>query len=350
MQSETNAIINLLRISNRDDFESSNSHKVTKKCNCKQLAGNEGLAPWLTESEMMFIKRCKSGNTNSYECIYTAKEKSKKDNLKAVIKPKDIRGRLTKSNSYDLKDTCLKFYHFEDVCEYMTQYRENITLPVLMQYRTKLSRPTCGQEECELSLKECNCAKKAPVIDNGGWLSVAYVKQIESTLANHCYCDPPGISVRAIIEQVKHRSSPAECNMNKIKKNTRKDYCNRTRSDGKLKRHNVSPPMKCFQRTVVLGKNGASVFQRKNNQQSLRVKTGCDNVEALRVISASKMNIGPRMGSNYPPNDKKDISINRFTPNTTHRRKLTHAAIPRRSTSFQACIVPYAPSNSEISQ
>lgn len=343
MQKEVKAVMQLLRESNGSNGSfinfmptNTNSMSRTQTCTCKQVDGN-GLSPWLMDAEMASIVQCRSMHL-------LESTNSNKDKIRMTSRSKDLRKFITKSNS-GIGDTCLKFYHFDDICDYMTQYRENITLPVLMQYRTKLSR-TCGSTSCqqnELSVKECNCPKKTAVTENG-WLSVAYIKQIESTLINRCYCDSPGVSVEAIIEQVKQR--PNHSDINKLKKSPRKDFYS-ARSEGKLKRQPLSPP-KCPRQTVVLGKKGNSVSQRKN-KHILRLKTGCDDVDALRVISATKMKIGPRMGSNYPPNDR-NINTNRFTPSTSVRRKISHVAMPRSTPSFQACIVPVALSNSEVNQ
>ena len=243
----------LLRESNRDKFTEIipiNINKSSKKCLCKQIDGS-GLSPWLIDSEMISIKQCRSTHSSSLD------GNKDKMGVKSTSRTRDMR-KLTKSNSIKgIVDTGLKFYHFDDICEYMTHYRENITLPVLMQYRTRLSRTVCGVScyQNDVFVKDCNCSKKSAVADYG-WLSVAYVKQIESTLINRCYCDSPGVSVQAIIEQVKQRPTP--CDVNKPKKSPRKEYY--SRSEGKLKRQPVSPP-KCIRQTVVLGKKGSTASQ-----------------------------------------------------------------------------------------
>ena len=182
-------------ISNNSRYNNNNNNAInnlkTNACMCKRFDSN-GFSPWLMDSEIICFLRCKYNHGDSSQ----HKEKNR-----VSSKTRDFRKGLIKTVS---GETCLKFYHFDDVCEYMTQYRENVTLPVLMQHRTKLPR-SCG--ECQESHtmthdQGCNYAIKSPDTADTAWLSVAYVKQIETALINNCYSDSPGVSVEAIIEQV----------------------------------------------------------------------------------------------------------------------------------------------------
>ena len=80
-------------------------------------------------------------------------------------------------------------------------------------------------------------------------------------------------------------------------------------------------------------------------QKSLRMKTG-NNQDALRFFTNSKMSLGPRMGSNYPPKERSGKLTNNHLFNSL-RPKVPQAAIPTKSTSFQACIMPMSVSHDD---
>jgi len=353
---------------NNDNNNNSSNNLKTNSCMCKKFDSN-GFSPWLMDSDIISILQCRSTHA-SLDASAQNKEKNKN-----APKTKDFRKALIRSTS-GINETCLKFYHFDDVCEHMTHYRENITLPVLMQHRTKLTR-SCG--ECQdgdmFAIghdKDCNYTMKSPVAADNAWLSVAYVKQIESTLINRYYSDSPGVSVEAIIEQVRQRPIHTSDGTNRMRKaylrrdtqtHMRRDLCARKmvrESESKMKRPPITPPKSCLrQQTVVLGKKSSASPQRKNPQTEriLRLKTGgCggEDIDALRVISATKMNIGPRMGSNFPtPQQENDSSLvshgNRFQPSSSVRRKMSQMVITQanRSPSFQACVGPAVPNGNK---
>ena len=64
-------------------------------------------------------------------------------------------------------------------------------------------------------------------------------------------------------------------------------------------------------------------------KKSLRLRVG--NSDALKFFTNSKMNLGPRMGSNYPPKER---------PGKYPNNHLFNSLRPKKSTSFQACIMP----------
>lgn len=72
-------------------------------------------------------------------------------------------------------------------------------------------------------------------------------------------------------------------------------------------------------------------------KKSLRLRVG--NSDALKFFTNSKMKLGPRMGSNYPPKERPGKYPNNHLFNSL-RPKVPQAAIPKKSTSFQACIMP----------
>ena len=76
---------------------------------------------------------------------------------------------------------------------------------------------------------------------------------------------------------------------------------------------------------------------------NVRLKTGNESPDLLRIYTSPKTPYGPRMGSNRPPvNDASEMRGGTPTSQVINflRPKVPQAAIPNKSTSFQACIMP----------
>lgn len=145
LNKEGEAIISLIQLSSEKAY-----HKVKKKQWDEEL-----IRPWW--SNMLPITTA-NREPNHLQLFENSHSKNKTQ-FKGV---KDSPRRTSKLNSNELK-----FFNFDDVHEYITHYREVITLPAVMEYRKKLL--SLSTDKLSLCAK---CAKKYTPHD----------------LVKHCHC------------------------------------------------------------------------------------------------------------------------------------------------------------------
>ena len=94
-------------------------------------------------------------------------------------------------------------------------------------------------------------------------------------------------------------------------------------------------------------------FSFPQNRCNVRLKTGNESPDVLRIFTSPKTPYGPRMGSNHPPvNNASELRGGTPTSQVINylRPKVPQAAIPNKSTSFQACIMPMSVSGGAANQ
>ena len=170
-QKEEAAIQNLLAIScqneEKDIFVSSNDNLVNKKKLTKDSANQAyQLGPWGSADT------CNNKVTGNARNTSTTNETKKENNNKST-KPRDnsftkVNMRRSKNGNKinnTLYDEKFRFCHFEDMREFITQYRESVTFLTMLDYRNGLMKtpPVSGGlcKSCESSfdvIRHCQCS------------------------------------------------------------------------------------------------------------------------------------------------------------------------------------------------
>ncbi|XP_066926794.1 uncharacterized protein [Clytia hemisphaerica] len=266
--------------------------------------------------------------------------KTRDSNLTNKRTPRFRGGKLNSSSS--TADEKFQFCHFEESKEHITHYREVVTFSTILDYRNGISNTSipnhsggnCKKCDSDGILKQCQCSGGTPSS------SGVYYVETSDTVKRH--------NILAAMESLSRNSSADETTLYRNRKCSSKDrLCRKTStSTGKLwksaaaKIPNRTPtgPLKSIQSFASCKHKSCT----KTKTRDIRIKTGNESTEALRIYTSPKA-YGPRMGSNRPPpNDASEIRggtppsqlINCLRP------KVPQAAIPNKNTSFQACIMP----------
>jgi len=211
-QKEEEAIQSLLAIScqheEKDSFASDN-HLDKKNVKCvKDVNSDYRLGPW-GSTEINNNKA--TTNTRNTSTTSETKRENKgtkpRDNSFTKVNTRRLKnGNKINNTLYDEK---FRFCHFEDMREFITQYRESVTFLTMLDYRNGLMKtpPVSGGlcKSCESSfdvIRHCQCSSGNSPTSS----SVCYVDAPEHT--NHHLLSAVGYLGRRISE---NRNNTSKC-------------------------------------------------------------------------------------------------------------------------------------------
>jgi len=316
IRKEDNSIQELLSISNNNDYP---------RCK-KKIWDEELIKPWWSDLPPVKIIQHHSSYSDLFQKQHIKPKLS--------VKMKESR-RHSKVASFDLK-----FFHFDQTKEYITHYRESVTLPSVMEYRKKLlSLTTDKLSLCSNCLKgysphdlvkHCHCINAD--------------KKTNLNSSSVCYGTDSPVNLPSKSSQSIHPLSPNSLNERRNSASSSHKQLGWKNSSSRsidqqqraLDNKKAKSSYDRFCTSISLHKKDLAQIKQ---QKGLTIKTSRN--QPLKFFTNSKLNLGPRMGSNYPPSKSKSHS--RYQQSSllnTLRPKIPQAAIPGKSTSFQACIMP----------
>ena len=255
------------------------------------------------------------------------------------------------------------FCHFDNIREYLAQYKECVTLPTILEHNkggydsAKANVcSTCSQEYSTYDLvRQCQCSVPSKSSKLSSYARVGYVcyeySDRNGSHSNNISRDDKRVNYNCKNIAAKQRVDGAAV------KNAIKDSAKITSAEAKSKRkwllHDKNYS-KTFCHSMAIHSRAASSreFLSTQKRRSQVLKSNCASEQAvLRILPDTKNHLGPRMGSNHPPSlskaKQKDSSVQSRLLKCL-RPKIPQAAFPHRRKQFQACIMPMctSPSNS----